>query len=393
MKTTNNSQSQMRMNKKICIISQRYPCEANPSQHVFVKKIAEAMADLDIDVTVIVPTQTKEKIYRSTPVYSENITKGGNTVKVYRPRYFHIATNKVGPIRFGLLTIKQWVKVCQKVIEENKLEFDCFYGHFICLAGICACKLGKIYNKPAYIAYGEADNDTLEKYGMKNVKRDIQNVNGIVAVSTKNKNMLTETGVISRDKIKIFVNGIDRDVFYPRDKIEARKKWNICKDEFVVAFVGQFIERKGILKVDEAVRRIDGVKALYAGQGPQEPEGKHIIFKGILASKEIPLLLSCADVFVFPSLNEGCSNALLEAIGCGVPIIAADLPFNSDILDDRNAILVDANNVEQIEAAIRKLKDNPKLCHSMSEDSIKRSELFDINRRADNILKYIGLRE
>lgn len=379
--------------KRICIISQRYPCEANPSQHVFVKKIAEAMADFNIDVTVIVPTQTKEKIYRDTPVYSENTTKGGNIVKIYRPRYFHVATNKLGPIRFSLFTIRQWVRVCRKVIDDNRLEFDCFYGHFICLAGICACKLGKIYGKPAYIAYGECNNDTLEIYGMKNVKRDIANVSGIIAVSTKNKNCLAETGVVPAEKIQVFVNGIDRDIFYPRDRKISRAKWNIGEDEFVVSFVGQFIERKGILKINEAVQRIPDVKVMYAGKGPDQPEGSHILFKGVLPSKEIPELLSASDVFVFPSLSEGCSNAILEAIGCGVPIIAADLPFNYDILDDKNSILIDGTSVDQIEAAIRKLKDDLELRRNMREESLRRSEVLDINRRAENILKFIGLKE
>lgn len=375
----------------ICIISQRYPCEANPSQHVFVKKIAEAIADQNIDVTVIVPTQSKEKIYNNTPVYTETKTKNGNTVKVYRPRYFHIATRNIGPIRLGLITIQQWVHACVKIIEENHLDFDCFYGHFVCLAGICACKLGKKYNKRAYIAYGECDNTTLEQYGMNNVKRDIANVSGIVAVSTKNKNALVDTGVVSADKVKVFVNGIDRDIFHPCDRKQARAKWGLSENDFVISFVGQFIERKGIIKINEAVSRIDGVKALYAGKGPDQPEGDHIVFKGVLESKEIPWLLSASDVFVFPSLSEGCSNAILEAIGCGVPIIAADLPFNYDILDDKNSILVDGTSIEQIESAIRRLKDDSNLCKKMREESILKSEKLDINLRAINILRFVGL--
>lgn len=379
--------------KSICIISQRYPCAANPSQHVFVKKIAEAMCDQNVAITVISPTPVQYKQYKTTPEYSENITKNGNVVKIFRPRYYHLATKNLGPVRFSLFTIKQWVKACKKVIEDNALEFDAFYGHFICLAGVCACKLGEIYKKPSYIAYGECSDEPLEWYGFKNVRQDIANVTGIVAVSTKNKNHLIENAITSKEKIQVFVNGVDRDVFYPRNREQARARFGAAEEDFVVSFVGQFIERKGILKINEAVRRIEGVKALYAGKGPDRPEGEHILFKGVLPSQEVPWLLSASDVFVFPSLSEGCSNALLEAMAVGLPIIAADLPFNYDILDAKNAVLIDGTSIDEIENAIRKLKADRVMREKMHKETLERVERFDINLRAKNILRFMNLNE
>lgn len=376
--------------KSICIISQRYPCEANPSQHVFVKKIAEAMRDKGVEITIISPTPIQDKRYRETPVFHQEKTRNGNRISIYRPRYYHIATKNLGPIRFSLFTIKQWVRACQIIIEQNSLQFDAFYGHFVCLAGVCACKLAKIYNKPSFIAYGECSDEPLEWYGLKNVKRDIANVTGIIAVSTKNKRHLAKTGVVSEDKIRVFVNGVDRDVFYPRDRQQARDKFDIQENDFVVSFVGQFIQRKGIMKINEAVKRIGGIKTLYAGKGPEQPEGNHIAFKGILPSKEIPWLLSASDVFVFPSLSEGCSNALLEAMACGIPIIAADLPFNYDILDDKNSILIDGSSTDEIEAALRKLKNFCELRAVMGRESLERSKKLDINLRAQHILEFMG---
>lgn len=376
--------------KSICIISQRYPCKANPSQHVFVKKIAEAMRDRGVKITIISPTPVQEKQYKETPEYYQERTRNGNTISIYRPRYFHIATKNLGSIRFSLFTIKQWVRACRNVIERNHLQFDAFYGHFVCLAGVCACKLAKIYNKPSYIAYGECSDEPLEWYGFNNVRRDIANVTGIVAVSTKNKRHLAETGVVPEKRIGVFVNGVDRDVFYPRDRRKAREKFDVLNDDFVVSFVGQFIERKGIMKIDEAVRRVGGIKTLYAGKGPVQLEGNHIAFKGILPSKEIPWLLSASDVFVFPSLSEGCSNALVEAMACGIPIIAANLPFNYDILDDKNSILIDGTSIDEIEAALRKLKASRELRAAMGRESLERSKKLDINVRAQKILEFMG---
>ena len=64
--------------------------------------------------------------------------------------------------------------------------------------------------------------------------------------------------------------------------------------------------------------------------------------------------LNCADIFVSPTLAEGCSNSIVEAMACGLPIISSDLPFNHDILDEKNSILLDPVEVNEIALAIRK---------------------------------------
>lgn len=66
-------------------------------------------------------------------------------------------------------------------------------------------------------------------------------------------------------------------------------------------------------------------------------------------------------MFCLPTLNEGCSNAIVEAIACGLPIISSNLPFNDDILDSSNALLVNPESVDDIASAIKQLMDNSDL--------------------------------
>jgi hypothetical protein len=102
------------------------------------------------------------------------------------------------------------------------------------------------------------------------------------------------------------------------------------------------------------------------------------LFKGRLPHALVPEYLSCSDVFVLPTLAEGCSNAIVEAMACGLPIISSNLPFNTDILDESNAILIDPMKVEEIAKAIQVLRLNAKIKEKYIENSIEKVKRLSI---------------
>lgn len=378
------------MIKSICIISQRYPCKETPTVHVFVQKLVWALADLGVKMTVISPIAINEIQNRKTSNHYFEETSKGNKIEVYRPRYIYFGQKINFPIKMSHVSERNFYKACERVIKKNNIDVDAFYGHFICLAGICACRLGRKYGKPSFVAYGESTDWSIKNYGINHVKKELKSVSGVVAVSTNNKNVLTSLEILPASQIEVFVNGVNTNRFFPRDRHEARNKFNLKEEDFVVSFVGQFIERKGILKLNEAVNRLNGVKALYAGSGELTPTGDAIAFCGKLNPEEIPYLLSASDVFVFPSINEGCSNAVLEAMACGVPIIAHDAPFNYDILDTTNSILIDGTSVDEIMEAISNLMKNQYLLEVMREASLNKIKELSIDQRAERIHKWMS---
>ena len=129
--------------------------------------------------------------------------------------------------------------------------------------------------------------------------------------------------------------------------MEMRKELGIGENEFVVIFVGHFIERKGPQRVDDAVKDIPGITTLFIGQGDFKPNS-NCAFCGPVPHERLAKYLSAADVFVLPTLAEGCCNAILEAVCCGVPVISSNLCFNDDILDDSYSIRVDPMNVNSL---------------------------------------------
>lgn len=376
--------------KSICIISHRYPDKRTPTVHVFVRKLAWAMADRGIQVTVIAPVPLQEKDKGLTPYHSIDTSELGSSIHVYRPRCLYFGNQVWGKLRTGSFSVWHMQKAVDRVMSKENIKPDALYGHFIIPSGLCACRIGKSRGIPAFIGFGESSDKPLENYGIQKIRNETDGCGGFIAVSEYNRTRLLDLGIGNEDSVKTFVNGIDPSLFHPGSKAPGRKKWMIPEETFVVSYVGQFSERKGVSRLIEAVRGLAEVKLVLAGAGPiQIDESDQILFKGRIEPKEIPDFLRMSDAFVLPTRLEGCPNAVLEAMGCGLPIVTSDLPFNHDILDKESAILVNPDSVEEIRSAILSLYRSSELRDQLAKASESRAKRFSIQERTKNICKWI----
>lgn len=376
---------------KIIILANKYPNKLEPTACVFIQQLVWSFADLGNECEVIAPLPvTLNPKYLGYVNEEIEITENQNKVKVHHPKYISFGQGDgVGQKARVLFTTKMYEKAVDRILSKMDAKPDYIYSHFLCPSGVIAARMGRKYSIPSYFAHGEALYAGDEKYGNVRLKKELESINGVIAVSTQNKNYVADAGIVTPDKINVFPNGFRKERFYPRDKKESRQLLGLPEDEFIVGMCGSFDDRKGILRLQFAVDQIEGVSFICAGKGELIPTSQKCLFAKSVKNDELPWFYSALDIFVLPTQNEGCCNAIVEAIACGCPIISSDRDFNTDICDNTNSILVDPNNVDEIKNAIVELKNSNSLRHQLSEGSIKKSKSLTLNQRASNILCFI----
>lgn len=373
----------------ICFITNKYPNPIEPNVTVFLQQLVVTIAKKGIKCSVIspVPTNLNSK-YKEFP-FKRTDTFDGTDIDVYFPHYFGLGQRDIAFFNPAKITTHYFSSAVKSVIKSMPNTPDYFYAHFVTPAGITAARMGRVYNKPAFLAYGEATLNTINHYGKKAVANELKTLNGVIAVSSQNKQMIEP--FVPHKITQVFPNAIDGSVFIPKDKNKCQKKLGISNNKFVISFVGSFDERKGINRLCEAVRLLndDSISIICAGKGSLSPTVENCIFAKPVLHEDLPDFLSASDIFVLPTQNEGCCNAIIEAMACGLPIISSDLSFNDEILDSTNSLRIDPNDVGAIAHAIKTLKDNSELRKQLSIGSLEKAKHLTLDKRADNIVNFM----
>lgn len=381
----------------ICVIAEGYPFE-NREFFTFVKQICVAMADKGIRITVIAPQSLSKILFRKfsiIPLSRTEETSLGNKIEIYSP--ITISLGNLGSRGFLKRFNSYWYNfsVCYAMRKMLKNKPDVVYGHFWHSA-YAAFPVARKNNIPLFVASGEAEIELANRYSNKRLHDFTNYVKGVICVSTKNKNESIELKLAIPEKCIVIPNAINSSLFYKKNKTDSRRMLGISDNDFVVAFVGGFIYRKGANRIADAIKLLNdpNIKSIFIGKAlgtdnSYSPQCDGIIFKGPLEHHKIVDYLNASDVFVMPTLHEGCCNANLEAMACGLPIISSDRDFNYDILDSEYSILIDPMNVNEIAEKILYLKQHPAECERMSEAAFQASSLYNIENRAKKIINYI----
>lgn len=378
--------------RRICIIVDQYPTEKLPA-NIFVHQLVVAFTKMGIECTVINPVSVTKVVFRGGELKPKKSIRnvGTEKIKVYSPRYISYSTKKIGTVNTSKITLKAFLGCCKKFFKYNNVKYDAIYGHFIFPAGIVANEISRITNIPAFFAYGENTNYTIDYLGANKTKSLLSEIKGVISVSTDNKENLIKQNIVSEDKIGVFPNSVDTTLFYKRNKRDMREKYNLPQDDFIVIFVGRFVDIKGPDRLSNALDKlgIDKIKSIFIGFGDLKPTYKGTLMQGLQPHSNIPELLSAADVFVLPTLAEGCCNSIIEALSCGLPVVSSNLPFNDDILDEQCSIRVDPNNISEIANAIEKIYYNVELREKYAKGALEKAKDLTIESRAANIINFM----
>lgn len=380
--------------KSITVIAGNYPAPGRAAL-VFVQQLVHAMIGQGVKVTVVAYQSVTHALFhreKLLPRHSVGVTEEGVEYDIYRPYTLSFGNShglKHVMDRFNRRSILSVVK---------KANSDVLYAHFWSSA-LPVYEYAKANHIPLFVACGEGD-DALEQMVETMPKERLATlasaVTGVVSVSSENKRKCIRFGLSKADNTDVFPNCVNTAFFHQREAKEMKETLGIEDGDFVLCFVGGFIPRKGPDRVAQAVSRLDdpNIKVMFIGKPfpgyAYDFDCSGIIHKGPLDHDLIPQYMSCADVFVLPTQKEGCSNAVVEALAMGLPVISSDGPFNDDILNEHNSIRINPDDVEALTEAIRKVRDDKALRTSMTDYSISRHEEYSIEDRARRILGFIA---
>ncbi len=203
-------------------------------------------------------------------------------------------------------------------------------------------------------------------------------VDRFVVVSGDLAHWLAEEAGVPAGKVVRIKNGVDTEKFHPAsDKSVLREKLGIPREGFVVGAVGRLdaVKDYGTL-IRAAGRAGDGMLLMIVGSGPCREEleqaagaeglGERMRFLGERA--DVPAVLGAMDVFVLPSIAEGMSNTILEAMACGLPVVATRVGGNPELVEEEvTGVLVPPGDPEKLAAAIQTYRNDPSLSRAHGE--------------------------
>ena len=188
---------------------------------------------------------------------------------------------------------------------------------------------------------------------------------------------------ISRERIRVLLNGVDAVRFAPRplERLAMRQRLGIPVEGLVLGTVGRMVKIKKqemLLRAAEVLlSRGVPVYVVLAGSGPERCDHEEIVASSpnlagqvlFLGSAEnVPEILNAMDVFVLPSLSEGMSNTLLEAMASGLPVVATRVGGNPEVIEeDRSGWLVQPGDLCDLIARLERLAADPDLRHRLGK--------------------------
>ena len=194
--------------------------------------------------------------------------------------------------------------------------------------------------------------------------------------------------------------GVDTDFFSgTRGKREALLK-EISADEnsIILLSIGELSDRKNHSVSIKALSQMknDNVHLVIAGTGEKREEflslAKELGVDGrvhLLGFRtDVAELLKSADIFLFPSIQEGLPVALMEAMSCGLPVICSEIRGNTDLIDDSCGVLCPATDAFAFKSAVEKLTEDGALRSAMAQKALQESKKYDI-KIIENYMKDI----
>jgi len=181
---------------------------------------------------------------------------------------------------------------------------------------------------------------------------------GIVFLSEYFFDKYSESERISNALKCIIYNSVDYRKYKPFNKNVAREEMGLNKDDIFILFIAYDIteQRKGLDKLIKALKVLNcnEIKILAIGKCDNFIGDSKVITLGpINTPLEMSKAISSADIFVMPSLHEAFAQAPIEAMACGLPVVAFPVSGTKELINESNGIVCEGFTVDDLVSGIR----------------------------------------
>ena len=322
---------------RVLTFTSLFPSAVRPRHGIFVEtRLRQILAQGECEARVIAPVPWfpwrssrfgAYAVFAATP----RVERRG-PVDVSYPRYLMLP--KVGvAFQPQSMTFAAWRDVC--ALAHAGWRPDVIDAHYLYPDGVAAAALARRLRVPYVLTARGTDVNVLARDPMAGprILKAVREAAAVVVVSPALRDVLIDLGA-DKDSIHVLRNGVDRTVFHPAGRNEAKAALGFDERPLVLN-VGNMLPEKGQALALQAVARLSEWQLAIVGDGPLATElsaqaaelglDKRVRFVPVQAQDRLRQFYSAADVLVSSSQREGWPNVVLEAMACGTPVVATDV--------------------------------------------------------------------
>ncbi|WP_232379944.1 glycosyltransferase family 4 protein [Polyangium fumosum] len=274
-------------------------------------------------------------------------------------------------------------------------RFDVVLGAFLFPDAWAAQHLARALGLPYAVKAHGTDVNVIARWPSVRalVQGTLRRAGVVIGVSRPMLGALEELGA-PRDRVTLVPNGVDRALFQPRSRDEAREALGLDPRSKMLVYVGRLEAAKGLHELCDALVSLEarapgrftialvGDGSLRKTLEEKRDAGLPLLVAGGRPAEEVARFLAASDALVLPSFHEGTPNVVLEALAAGRPVVATRVGGIPDVVaHERTGLLVPPRDAPALAAAIERATS-----HAWDEDELTRAAPPGWDRSAEALL-------